>query len=116
MRALKALVAVLTILLLLGFAGLIWGIVRQADKLAEPPEKLEQSPLSAAPAVGNDYAPWQALALDQPPGTRVLSVNSAGDLVLLHVATGEERRDERILVIDPSSGVLLGTITVHAKP
>lgn len=116
MRALKALVAVLTILLLLGFAGLIWGILRQAEKLAEPPERLEHAPLGTPPAVTNEYAPWQTLALDQPAGTRVLGVTNAGDLVILHVANGDERRDERLLVIDPGSGTLLGTIAIGAKP
>ena len=116
MRALKALVVVLTILLLLGFAGLIWGILRQAEKLADPKEPLEQAPLGTPPAMTADYAPWQSLALDQPAGTRVLSVTSAGDLVVLHVATGEQRSDERLLVVDPGSGTLLGTITLGAKP
>ncbi len=116
MRALKALVVVLTILLLLGFAGLIWGILRQAEKLAEPQEALEQTPLGTPPALATDYAPWQALALDQPAGTRVIGVTSAGDLVVLHVATGEARSDERLLVIDPGSGTLLGTVTMGARP
>jgi hypothetical protein len=116
MRALKALVVVLTILLLLGFAGLIWGILRQAEKLAEPQEALDQTPLATPPALATDYAPWQALALGQPEGTRILAVASAGNLVVLHVATGEGRRDERLLVIDPGSGTLLGTITMGAKP
>lgn len=117
MRALKALVAVLTILLILGFAGLIWGILRQAEKLSEPsPERLENAALGTPPAVTTEYAPWQTLALDQPADTRVLGVTSAGDLVILHVATGDDRRDERLLVIDPGNGTLLGTIAMGAKP
>ncbi len=116
MRALKALVVVLTILLLLGFAGLIWGILRQAERLAGPQEPPAQAPLATPPGAVADHAPWETLALGQPAGTRVLGVTSAGDLVVLHVATGEERRDERLLVIDPGRGILLGTVAVEAKP
>ncbi len=106
MRALKALVTVLTLLLIIGFGALIWGVVRQAGKLAEPPAK----------AVRDDRAPWQSLLLDQPPGTRIANVTSAGDLVLLHLFTGAAGQDERIVVVDPGTGLWLGTIAVTGKP
>jgi hypothetical protein len=107
MRALKALVAVLTLLLIIGFGALIWGVVRQAGKLAEPPPKA---------SVRDDRAPWQSLLLDQPPGTRIANVTSAGDLVLLHLFTGAAGQDERIVVVDPGTGLWLGTIAVTGKP
>jgi hypothetical protein len=115
MRALKALVAILTVLLVVGFGALIWGIVRQASKLAEPPAEVS-APLTGTAVVNDERAPWQTLLLDQPPGTRIASVTSAGDLMLLQLFTGSAGQDERILVIDPGTGTLLGTIAVTGKP
>lgn len=115
MRALKALVTVLTILLFLGIGAVIWGVVRQANKMIEPPET--SPPLQGAQIVGEERnAPWSTLALGQPPGSRIATVTSAGDLVVLHLFTETPGRDERVLVIDPGTGTLLGTITLGAKP
>jgi Family of unknown function (DUF6476) len=115
MRALKALVTVLTLLLIVGFGALVWGIVRQAGKLAEPPGE-GSAPLTGTALVSDERAPWRTLLLEQPPGTRIASVTSAGDLVVLHLFTGSAGQDERVLVIDPGSGTLLGTIAVTGKP
>jgi hypothetical protein len=114
MRALKALVAVLTLLLLVGFGALVWGIMRQANKLAEPAEP--SVPLTGTAVVSDERAPWQTLILDQPPGTRIASITSAGDLMILHLYTGSAGQDERLLVVDPGTGTLLGTIVVGPKP
>lgn len=115
MRALKAIVTVLTLLLIVGFGVLVWGVVRQAGKLAEPPAETS-APLTGTALVSDDRAPWQSLLLDQPPGTRIATVTSAGDLVLLHLFTGTAGQDERVVVIDPGTGTLLGTIAVTARP
>lgn len=115
MRALKALVTVLTLLLIVGFGVLIWGVVRQAGKLAEPPAEAS-APLTGTALVSDDRTPWQSLLLDQPPGTRIATVTSAGDLVVLQLFTGNPGQDERIIVIDPGTGTLLGTVTVTGKP
>jgi hypothetical protein len=114
MRALKALVAILTVLLVVGFGALIWGVVRQASKLAEPPAETS-TPLTGTALVSDERAPWQSLLLGQPPGTRIATVTSAGDLVLLHLFTGSPGQDERVVVIDPGTGTLLGTIAITAK-
>jgi hypothetical protein len=115
MRALKVLVTVLTLLLIVGFGVLVWGIVRQAGKLAEPPAEAS-APLAGTALVSDDRTPWQSLLLDQPPGTRIAAVTSAGDLVVLHLFTGSAGQDERVIVIDPGTGTLLGTITVTGRP
>lgn len=114
MRALKVIVTVLTLLLIIGFGLLIWGITRQVDKLAEPPPE-PSAPLVGTAGVSNERVPWQTLMLSQPPGTRVARISSAGDLIVLHLFTGSEGRDDRLVVIDPGSGTLLGTITLDAK-
>lgn len=114
MRALKALVTIMAVIIVVGVGAVIWGVVRQVNKLSEPPET--SPPLTGAPVVTDERAPWQNLALGQPDGTRIVTVTNAGDLVILHVYTETPGRDERLLVVDPGNGTFLGTITVGAKP
>jgi hypothetical protein len=114
MQALKALVTIMAVIIVIGTGAVIWGIARQASKLAEPPET--SAPLTGTSIVSDERAPWQTLALGQPPGTRIATVTSAGDLVILHLFTESPGRDERLVVVDPSSGILLGTISVGARP
>ena len=114
MRALKALVTIMAIIVV-GVAAVIWGLVRQYGKLTEPPET--SPPLQGASIVGEERnAPWQNLALGQPPGTRIATVTSAGDLVVLHLFTETPGRDERLVIVDPGTGTLLGTVTLGPKP
>jgi hypothetical protein len=56
--------------------------------------------------------PWQRLLLQEPAGTRIVAVTSAGDLLVVQLHTGEPGQNERLVVIDPGSGTLLGTIVV----
>jgi cytoskeletal protein RodZ len=115
MRALKALVTIMAVIIVVGVGAVIWGIVRQANKLTEPPET--SPPLQGASIVGEERnAPWQNLVLNQPAGTRIATVTSAGDLVVLHLYTETPGRDERVVIVDPGTGTLLGTITLGAKP
>lgn len=115
MRALKALVTIMAVIIVVGVGAVIWGIVRQAGKLTEPPET--SPPLQGAPIVGEERTtPWPTLALGQPPGTKIATVTSAGDLVVLHLFTETPGNDDRLMVIDPGTGTLLGTITLGAKP
>lgn len=114
MRALKALVTIMAVIIVVGVGAVIWGVVRQLNKVAEAPET--SPPLTGAPVVSEEIAPWQNLALGQPEGTRIATVTNAADLVILHVFTETPGRDERLLVIDPGNGTFLGTITLGAKP
>jgi cytoskeletal protein RodZ len=114
MRALKALVTIMAVIIVIGVGAVIWGIARQASKLSEPPET--SPPLTGTSVVSDEREPWETLALGQPAGTRIATVTSAGDLVILHLFTETPGRDERLVVIDPGSGTLIGTITVGAKP
>jgi cytoskeletal protein RodZ len=114
MRALKALVTIMAVIIVLGVIAVFWGVVREVRKMAEQPET--SPPLKGAPVVSDERAPWQTLALGQPPGTRIAAMTSAGDLVVLHLVTETPGREERLLVVDPGAGVLLGTITLGAQP
>jgi hypothetical protein len=114
MRALKALVTIMAVIIVLGVAAVIWGVVREVNKMAEAPET--SPPLTGASVVTDERSVWESLALNQPPGTRIGTVTSAGDLVILHVFTETPGREERLLVVDPNNGVFLGTVTLGAKP
>ncbi|HEX6978704.1 MAG TPA: hypothetical protein VF342_05350 [Alphaproteobacteria bacterium] len=115
MRALKALVAVMTVLLVIGFGIVIWGIARQINRATEtPPETTAPAP--SGPAVSEQRVPWDRLMLNQPPGTRIAGVSGAGGLIVVHLYTGEPGRDERLVVIDPDGGTMLGTVSVTGGP
>jgi hypothetical protein len=116
MRALKALVTVMAVIIVVGVGAVIWGIARQAGKLANPEPPETAQPMTGAPVVTDERAPWQNLALGQPAGTRISSITSAGDLVILQVFTETPGQDERLLVVDPNNGIFLGTITLGARP
>jgi len=109
MRALKALVTVLTTLLVIAFGVLVWAILRQAG-----PDEASSGPAADADVAASidEEAPWQTLVLDQPAGTRVASITTVGSLVILHMFTGAPGQDERLLVVDPTTGTLMGTIAV----
>ncbi|GEM_PF-653254 len=114
MRALKALVAVMTVLLVIGFGIVIWGIARQINRATETPP---ETAAPASPAAQEARrVPWGRLMLDQPPGTHIAGVSGAGGLVVVHLYTGEPGRDERLVVIDPDRGTLLGTVSVTGGP
>lgn len=114
MRALKALVIFLGILLVIGTGVLIWGIARQIDRMsqAEADDDVTPSVNTAPPVVANEVAPWGSIDLKQPPGTRIQSVTSAGEYMMLHLYTGAPGTDERVVVIDPGSGTLMGTVNL----
>lgn len=114
MRALKTLVTVMAVIIVVGVGAVMWGVVRQVNKIAEPPET--SPPLTGTSVVSDERSAWQNLALGQPEGTRIATVTNAGDLLILHVFTEAPGRDERLLVIDPGNGTFLGTIAVGAKP
>ena len=102
MRALKILVVVLGIAVLLGFFGLIAGIVYKASRLAEAPATATP-PATARPA-------WGRVGLDQPQGTRIHALETAGGYIVLHLYTDAPGIDERVVVVDPATGATVGTI------
>lgn len=117
MRTLKALIAFLTILLVVAFGVLVYIVLRQAQRVADAPAPVAQPMEAPAPAViADERAPWQPLLLAEPAGTRIAAVTGVGDLVVLHLFTGEPGRDERLVVIDPGSGTLMGRVAVTRAP
>lgn len=114
MRALKALVILLGILLVIGTGVLIWGIARQIQLVArqDDGDRVTQA-VDTSPAVAtSELAPWGRVDLKQPYGTRIQTVTNTGEYIVLHLYTGAPGTDERLVVLDPGTGTLMGTITV----
>lgn len=91
MKAIKAVVAVMTLLLVAGLGLLGWGLSNQTGKAKRP-----------APSSGEGFG---TVAVPLPAGARVEQVLAVGDrLVLRLTGTGPER----LLVLDPASGTVAG--------
>lgn len=91
MKAIKGLVAVMTLLLVAGLGLLGWGLSNQAARIG-----------GARPAASDGFG---TVAVPLPAGARVEQVLAVGDRLVLRLAgTGPER----LLVLDPSSGTVAG--------
>ena len=114
MRALKAIVILLGIVLVIGTGVLIWGIARQIERVGQREETAEDvTPVSSAPAVASvEVAPWGRVDLKQPFGTRVQSVTNAGEYIVLHLYTGTPGTEERLIVLEPGTGTLMGIVSI----
>ena len=102
MRALNSAVVTMALLLLMGIGALI-GVV------------LERS---LAPS--GDGAPAAAgfgkLGLGAAPGTRIHDMATADGLLILRLAPAAGQGEERVMVIEPRTGRVLGTIAVGDPP
>jgi hypothetical protein len=102
MRALKALVIVMGVLILAGMGLVSYGIVKRTAM----PERPAQPAAAARP-----YGPVE-LAL--PSGARIARTRTSGErlIVELELASG----GERLLVLDLATGGLVGTIDLKPQP
>ena len=110
MRTLKIIVVVLGVLIVVSFGGLIYGILQgwgQLGPRAKAPAAATSAP--SVPLAGGGRTPWGGRGLGLPPGARIERMETAGGLVVLHVR--EAGGAERLVVVDPANGALLGTIT-----
>ncbi|MEO5374151.1 MAG: hypothetical protein H7840_07695 [Alphaproteobacteria bacterium] len=103
MKAVKAIVIVMTALLVIGLGLVAYGMMTRASRVAvEPPR--------AAAARG-----FGAIGLGQPDGSRIAGMTTAGDgLLLLRIEGGGSA--ERVVVVDLSSGRVLGAVGLGAAP
>jgi hypothetical protein len=97
MKALKALVIALALVIVAGIGILVWGMTRTAHPVAANEAHLDAI---AAP-----------LELDPPPGMQFEQMSAAGDRLALRFAGA---KGQRILLIDPRTGAVTGTISVPA--
>jgi hypothetical protein len=105
---LKIIVGVLGAVLILGFFGLMGTIVYQAATLHKAtPDQTKTAAAEGPPNFGNVTVPIRQ-------GERIARVQPGGTRLFVEVATVEG--NSRLLVIDPATGKLLGSIDFPQQP
>lgn len=116
MRALKTIVVVLGALIIAAFGLLVYGLSQNWQRAARPMATTAPGPAAAPGAVAGAPAAvktWGRASLGLPADSHIQSVTPAGNLVVVHVVAG---RDERLVVLDPATGAVVGTFGVTDKP
>jgi len=114
MRALKALVIVMGVLILAGMAVVGTTLVKRALN-PQTTRRMSAAAERGAPSSGSAAErPYGPVEIALPPGARILRTSPAGRrlIVELELAGG----GERLLVVELESGALLGTIDLKAQP
>jgi len=125
MRAIKAIVIFMGLLLIAGLGLLGYGLYSKASNLSKTPAERTADAPAAVPAIPAAAVPEaasgaaapvfgsQTVAL--PPGSRVEAMASAANRIVLHVAGPQ---GSRLVVVDPVSGAVTGTLvlTPEATP
>jgi len=114
MRALKALVIVMGVLILAGMALVGTTLVKRALN-PETPRRMSAAAERGAPSSGSAAErPYGPVEIALPPGARILRTSAVGRrlIVELELAGG----GERLLVVELESGALLGTIDLKPQP
>lgn len=110
MRALKALVIVMGVLIIAGIALVGYTIVKRAVSPAAPAKPAVSIAIPPAPPIAGSAAnaPYGPVEIPVPPDARILRTHAEGGrlLVELDLAGG----GERVLVIELSTGALIGSI------
>lgn len=109
MTTVKTLVAVMTLMLLVGLGLLAYGMAQQSSKLG----RSEGDDIRSAP-VGGPLPRFDALALGEPAGSSVAGVTADDQGRALLTITGGGRPD-RVVVIDMAEGRRLGVVTLGGR-
>lgn len=118
MRAIKAIVIFMGLLLVAGLGLLGYGLYSKAGKLSKAPADQTAAAPAAAPVASSGAAPEAASAdagrgafgeqtVTLPPGSRVETMSSTASRVILHVAGPQ---GSRLVVVDPVTGGVTGTL------
>jgi len=108
MKALKALVIFMTVLMVGGLGLLGWGLVNKV-----PRGKAANHAATAGAATAADGADFGAVDVPLPAGTRVEQMAVAGERVVLRVTGGGA---ERLIVLDPAQGRVAGSFVLAPQP
>lgn len=106
MKALKALVIGMALLIVGGLVLVGYGIYRNGVKRAAPAATSERPVPSAAGS-------YFSVELPLPAGARLEQMATAGDRLVLRLSGGE---GDRILVVDPLTGQVAGSIALVPQP
>lgn len=106
MKAIKALVVFLGVLLLAGLGLLGYGLYSKAP--------MKGTPVAASGGSGPaPVAEFGQLAVPVPAGSRIEQMVVAGERVVLRLSGGGP---ERILVLDPGQGKVAGSFALTPEP
>ncbi|MCZ6483844.1 MAG: hypothetical protein ACE10M_07480 [Alphaproteobacteria bacterium] len=111
MQALKALVIILGVMIVAGIAVIGVTIYHRTTNLVNSPV-----PGSTEPAVRTGFGPgfgpgFGRVALDLPPGSRVVEMTAEGDRLILRLRLADG--GWRILILDMATGKRLGTFELR---
>ncbi|MCH7635775.1 MAG: hypothetical protein IIA36_13975 [Proteobacteria bacterium] len=111
MQVLKTLVIVLGVMIVAGIAVIGVTIYHRATNLVNSPV-----PGSTEPAVRTGFGPgfgpgFGRVALDLPPGSRVVEMTAEGDRLILRLRLADGGR--QILILDMATGKRLGTFELR---
>ena len=106
---LKALVGLMTALIVAGLILFIVGIARTTTELTAPAGAAMETP--AAPMTAASFGD---VRIAIPEGARLVAFEAAGSRLLLHLETPEGRQS--ILVVDLESGRRLGRLELEPGP
>jgi hypothetical protein len=105
---LKILVVVLGVLLVVGFFGLIVGVVYQVShKAKKPAEESATADTASLPSFGDVTVPIHQ-------GERIARIQPVGNRLFIELATVEG--NSRLIVLDQATGKVLGTIAFPQEP
>lgn len=120
MKALKALVAVMGILIVLGLVLLGWGIYTKMERPAAPVAAVPavEAPLAGAPQAVEPMPPAPAgpfgtVTLAEPADTEIEAVGMSEGRILLRLGGGG--KPDRVVVLNAETGERLGTIELTVQ-
>ncbi len=106
---LKALVIGMGVLIVLGLAGVVYGIARNAEKLQQREAAGDAGP--AEPLAG-----FGARTLDTPPGCRLAASHPLGArLLVLRLDGLPERGCQQVLVVDLGDGSVISRLSLRSE-
>ena len=123
MRALKILVAVMGVMLVVGFVALVVAVAERMSKKeplrTAPPvagQPVAGQPVAGQPMAGQPVAgqPVTAAPIELPRGAHIDGMAVGPDRVVLDLGLADN--EHRLLVIDMATGRTLVTIPLHSAP
>lgn len=113
MKAIKAVVAAMGVLLLLGLGLLGYGLYSKARTVSAPPAPAPAPAAASENSAGTSgVLDFGTVRLDLPPGAALQQMAAAGSRIVLRIAV--PGGEERLMVIDPAQGKVTGTFVLAA--